>query len=255
MTPAHGMLKAMELKDKVVLITGGQRVGQFVARELAASGASLAMTYLKERAEVEPVLKEVTTRGGVAKSYQLDLSDEASIDALTAAVTKDFSQIDALINMASLFTPDPTPLRLADIQKTFAINTFGTMLLSHWFAEASQQRQASCAPIVSFIDWAVDHPYANHDTYLASKAALRHYLMALQTSFAGSVRVVNIHPGMILEPAGFPSAEKQVIVANTPTQSIGTPEQAAKLVKTALELDFWVDNVYLAGGQQWRHRV
>ncbi len=249
------MLKAMELKGKVVLITGGQRVGQFVARELAASGASLAMTYLKDPAEVEPILTEATSLGVVAKSYPLDLSDEASIDALTAAVTKDFPQIDALINMASIFTPDPAPLRLADIQKTFAINTFGTMLLTRWFADTSKQRQASSAPIVSFIDWAVDHPYANHDVYVASKAALRHYLMAMQTSFAGTVRVVNIHPGMILEPAGFPGAEKEVIVTNTPTQNIGTPEQAAKLVKTALELDFWVDNVYLAGGQQWRHRL
>jgi hypothetical protein len=42
---------------------------------------------------------------------------------------------------------------------------------------------------------------------------------------------------------------------NTPTHAIGTPEQAAKLVRTALELDYLADNINLAGGQQWRHRL
>ena len=192
---------------------------------------------------------------GRAVSYQLDLADEDSIRSLMENLTKDFPQIDALINMASIFVPDPAELTYLAIEKIFAINTFGTMLLTRWFAQAAQQRQVKNAPIVSFIDWAVDHPYANHDTYIASKAALRHYLMALQTSFAGTVRVVNVHPGMILEPPQFPAQEKQEITANTPTQHIGSPEQAAKLVRTALELDYWVDNVFLAGGQQWRHRL
>jgi hypothetical protein len=79
--------------------------------------------------------------------------------------------------------------------------------------------------------------------------------MALQTSFAGWVRIVNIHPGMILEPEGFPAKEKKAIIANTPLKIIGDPEQVAILVRTALELDYWADNVVFAGGQQWRHRV
>ena len=85
--------------------------------------------------------------------------------------------------------------------------------------------------------------------------ALRHYLMALQTTFAGTIRVVNILPGMILEPPAFPAAEKREIVKNTPTQSIGDPQQAAKLVRLALELNFLVGNIPLNGGQHWRHRL
>lgn len=235
----------MELKDKTILITGGARVGQAVAEELAAAGAKLAMTYLKSESEVY----------GEARGYKFDVTSEESIRGLIADVTQDFGQIDGLINMVSVFKPDSEKLSFAEIQQQFLVNAFGNMLVSRLFAEAARERQATSAPIVSFIDWVVDHPYSKYGVYLAAKAALRHYLMSLQTTFAGSVRVVNIHPGMILEPPDFPANEKQVIVDNTPAKAIGDPSQAAKLVRLALELDYWVDNVHLAGGQQWRHRL
>lgn len=245
----------MELSGKTVLITGGQRVGQFIAPELARAGMNLIMTYLETTEEVDGVLQAAARDYGVqTASCPLDLADEQSITALTESMARGRDP-DALVNMASIFTPDPTTLTRRDIERLFAINAFGTMQLSHAFAARARAKKVHNAPIISFIDWAVDHPYTNYDLYLASKAALRHYLMALQTSFAGTIRVVNIHPGMILEPSDFPAPEKETIIAHTPTQSIGDPAQAAKLVRTALELDYWVDNIHFAGGQQWRHRL
>src|SRR5262249_47257528 len=43
----------MELQDKVVLITGGRRIGQVVAHELATRGAHLSLAYRGSRAEAE----------------------------------------------------------------------------------------------------------------------------------------------------------------------------------------------------------
>lgn len=234
----------MELKDKTVLITGGARVGQAVAQELLGAGARLAMTYLADEDEVHEG----------AKGYRVDLAREEEARALIGDVVSDFGVIDGLVNMVSVFEPDGERVTMADMERRFAVNAFGNMLVSRLFAQEAKKRGARNAPIVSFIDWAVDHPYAGYDVYLAAKAGLRHYLMALQSSFKGVVRVVNIHPGMILPPPDFPAAEKKNIVRNTPTGGIGDPEQAAKLARTALELDFLADNIYLAGGQQWRHR-
>lgn len=250
----------MELKNKVVVITGGARVGQFVADELLGAGAKLAMTYLKDQGEVHEQ----------AKGYPCDVTQEGSIRALLPAIEKDLGSVDGLVNMVSIFKPDPvkdvkaqsptshgagSEITFEFIQQQFAINAFGNMLVSRLFAEQARKQEKKLAPIVSFIDWAVDHPYGNYDVYFAAKAALRHYLMALQTTFARRIRVVNIHPGMILEPEGFPTHNKESIIANTPTGTIGDPKQAARLVRLALELDFWIDNVRLAGGQQWRHRL
>lgn len=235
----------MDLNGKHILITGGARVGQFVAQELLAAGAKISMTYLKEASEAH----------SEAVPYQADLTNEASIHAFWTKITTDAGQVDGLVNMVSLFTRDEAALTFDAMHKTFAVNAFGNMLVSRLFAEAAKERGEASSPIVSFIDWAVDHPYSTYGVYLAAKAALRHYLMALQTTFAGSIRVVNIHPGMILEPSDFPAAEKETIIDNTPTRAIGTPEQAAKLVRTALEIDYLADNIRLAGGQQWRHRL
>lgn len=235
----------MDLKDKTILITGGARVGQFVAQELLDAGAKLAMSYLKNPDEAH---KE-------ARGYQANLTREEDVPALLEQVKNDFGHIDGLINMVSTFVPDSDHLSFAEFQKQFTVNAYGSMLLSRLFAEMAKAGGQRNVPIISFIDWAVDHPYEGYDVYLAAKAALRHYLMALQTSFAGIIRIVNIHPGMILEPEGFPTKERQQIASQTPTQEIGTPQQAARLVRASLELDFLVDNIRLAGGQQWRHRL
>lgn len=235
----------MDLTNKHILITGGARVGQTAAKELLTAGAQISMTYLRNETEVHP-----GTTG-----YHVDATDEASVHRLWKKVMQKGGPVDGLINMISVFTADQEKLTLKDLQMVFAVNAFGNMLVSRLFAQEAQKRGAVSAPIVSFIDWAVDHPYSTYGVYLSAKAALRHYLMALQTSFAGFIRVVNIHPGMILEPADFSTAEKQTIINNTPTRAIGTPEQAAKLVRTALELDYLADNINFAGGQQWRHRL
>lgn len=220
-------------------------MGQSVARELQGAGARLAMTYLLDAGEVVPE----------ARAYALDVADEASVCALLPAVAQDIGEVQGLVNMVSVFHPDAADISYATMQQNFLINAFGNMLLARLFAERAAARGAKNLPIVSFIDWAIDHPYKGYDVYMAAKAALRHYLMALQTSFAGTIRVVNIHPGLILAPPDMTAAHQESIQRNTPTQTIGSPEQAAALVRTALELDFLADNIYLAGGQQWRHRL
>ncbi len=246
----------MDMKGKTVLITGGRRVGQVVADELGGAGANIVMTYRTSRDEISQAVEHLAQIHRIrAEAYEADLTNEGSIRILVKSVARDFKGIDALVNMASIFEPDPADLSASAILRIFSVNAIGGMLLSRWFAEEAKRRRIKNAPIVSFIDWAVDHPYAHHDLYLAAKAALRHYLMALQTTFAGTIRVVNIHPGMIFEPSGFPAEEKRAIVANTPTQTIGDPQQAARLVRAALENDFLADNIYLDGGQHWRHRL
>lgn len=246
----------MELKGKTILITGGRRVGQVVADELGGAGAQIVMTYRKSREEIADAVDHLGKIHGIrAEAFEVDMTDEGSIRVLVKTVVREFGRIDGLVNMASVFEPDPKEISASDLLRLFSVNAIGGMLLSRWVAEEAKRAKNKNMPIVSFIDWAVDHPYGNYDLYLASKAALRHYLMALQTTFAGTVRVVNIHPGMILEPPKFPTKEKRDILDNTPVHQIGDPQQAARLVRTALENDFLADNIYLDGGQHWRHRL
>lgn len=203
------------------------------------------MSYLQDPAEVAPS----------ASGFPLDVTNEDSVRTFFSEVTSAGGPIHALVNMVSVFSVDQDILTYQDIYKSFQVNAFGNMMISRLFAEKARSRGERDAPIVSFIDWAVDHPYAKYAVYLSAKAALRHYLMALQVSFAGTVRVVNIQPDMLMAPPNFPAAKKANIINHTPVKDIGSAEQAAALVRSALEIDYLADNINLAGGQQWRHRL
>ena len=57
----------MDLTDKVALITGGKRIGLVVARELAARGVDVALSYARSQAEAEQAVGDVRAakrRGG-----------------------------------------------------------------------------------------------------------------------------------------------------------------------------------------------
>jgi NAD(P)-dependent dehydrogenase (short-subunit alcohol dehydrogenase family) len=131
----------MNLQGKTIVITGGQRVGRVVARELARHKASLVMTYLHSPDEVEPALDDMRASGGQGHSVQLDLRDGASVIAFTQRLERDFPQIDALIHMAAVFMPDTQKIEYEDIVNLFSINAFGAMVLSRWFAERARARQ------------------------------------------------------------------------------------------------------------------
>ena len=52
----------MDLTDKVALITGGKRIGLVVARELAARGVDVALSYARSQAEAEQAVDTVRAR-------------------------------------------------------------------------------------------------------------------------------------------------------------------------------------------------
>jgi NAD(P)-dependent dehydrogenase (short-subunit alcohol dehydrogenase family) len=246
----------MDLKGKWILLTGGKRIGQVVADVLGGAGANIIMTYRKSRKEISQAVEHLQKIHGIqATTLPVDMSDERSIRGLFHGVLKHVGPLHGLVNMASVFQEDPKELTFKEFGDLYAINAHGGTLLSELFAEDAASRKAKNLPIVSFIDWAVEHPYRNHVAYLGSKAAFRASLIGIMMSHPGRVRVVNILPGMIQEPPGFSAAEKKAIIANTPTQSIGDPQQAAELVRVACTLDYLATDIYLDGGQHWRHRL
>ena len=86
--PAIPALSApsMLLSDKVALITGGKRIGQVVARELAARGVDVALTYARSKAEADQAADIVRGAGRRAAVFQADLSQPPECGAV---VTED----------------------------------------------------------------------------------------------------------------------------------------------------------------------
>ena len=93
----------MELTDRVVVITGGKRIGRCVATELAARGADVVVSYRGSKAEADLTVRDVQARGRRALAVRADVSRAAEVAELIEQAVNRFDRLDVLINMASVY--------------------------------------------------------------------------------------------------------------------------------------------------------
>ncbi|WGI22309.1 L-iditol 2-dehydrogenase [Amylibacter sp. IMCC11727] len=115
----------MQLAGKTALITGAARgIGRAFAEAYVREGASVAIADI-DMARATTTAAEL---GGSAVAVQMDVTDQASIDAGVSAVIDAFGHIDILINNAAIFTAAPiVEIERAAYQKVFDINVSGTL--------------------------------------------------------------------------------------------------------------------------------
>jgi 3-oxoacyl-[acyl-carrier protein] reductase len=77
----------LELKDKVVLITGASRgIGAASAKALAYHGASVIINYIHSKDKAEALLNEIENSGGKGMIWQADVRDREAVDAMVDSV-------------------------------------------------------------------------------------------------------------------------------------------------------------------------
>jgi 3-oxoacyl-[acyl-carrier protein] reductase len=85
------------------LVTGAASgVGREIAQGLAAEGATVAVNYRNSAEEAEAVIAAITAKGGKAKAYRADIADFAAVNAMVAAIVKDFGAVNIFVNNAGL---------------------------------------------------------------------------------------------------------------------------------------------------------
>ncbi|MET3652289.1 pteridine reductase [Dyella japonica] len=215
----------------VALITGaGKRVGAVIARTLHAAGYDLALHYRHSAADAELLAASLERqRSGSTFAVQAELADLDALPGMVQRVLSRFGRLDALVNNASAFYPTPVgTATLAQWNELFASNAQAPFFLAQAATPALREARGA---IVNMVDIYAERPLANHPVYCMAKAALEAMTRSLALDLGPDVRVNGVAPGAVMWPSdGKPYDDQQAMLARTPLQRAGSPEDVAGAV-------------------------
>jgi 3-oxoacyl-[acyl-carrier protein] reductase len=231
----------MDLADKVVVITGGKRIGRVVAQRAATRGAHLVLSYRGSKQEAEDTIAEVKGQGRYAIAVAADVSKACDCATLMSAAQHAFGRIDAVVNMASVYGSTPfDELTEAAWDRDVNINLKSAFLCSQ--AAIPAMRSAGGGRIVNFADWLARSgrpAYRGFTSYFVAKAGVIALTESLALELAADQILVNaIAPGPILPPLDMDPDEIESVARATPVGRWGGATEIAKAVLALLETDF-----------------
>jgi len=231
----------MDLTDRVALVTGGRRIGIVVARELARSGADVALVYRRSRPEADEAADTVRTVGRRALVLQADLADGDACSRVVDETVREFGRLDVLVNMASRYEAKALDdLSIGDWDAQLSIDLRAAWLCAK--AAIPHMRGVGGGRIINFADWvaASGRPrYRGYLPYYVAKAGVIALTQALALELASDRILVNaIAPGPIVPPEGTSAEEAAQVEQATPLGRWGSEIEIAKIVLALVESDF-----------------
>jgi pteridine reductase len=229
--------------NPVVIVTGAgaPRIGNRVARTLAARGYRLVVHAQSSLARAEETAAELRAAGGQAIALAADVRDEQAVKSMVAATVEHFGRIDALVNCAAIWERKPLEdVTANDVRRHFEVNTLGAFLCGREVGLV-MTRQAEGGAIVNFGDWAIARPYLDYSAYFPSKGAIPALTRSLAVELGSRnprVRVNAVLPGPVMFPDSLSQEERAAVVAATLVKREGTPEHVVDAVVFLLENDF-----------------
>jgi 3-oxoacyl-[acyl-carrier protein] reductase len=92
----------MDMHEKTVVVTGGGRgIGRAIALDLAESGANVAL-FDRNEADLEETAQRCAAKSVKARSYHVNVADEAEVSAAMNRVVSDLGRLDGLVNNAGI---------------------------------------------------------------------------------------------------------------------------------------------------------
>lgn len=187
----------MELKDKVVLITGSsQGIGRETALLFAKEGAHVVVTYHMSEKKGEEIYKECNK---IKKSMlvRLDVTDEKSIKKCVEEVIDEFGTIDVLINNSGVLVWKSL-LEQSNKEIDSQIDTNLKGLIKMTKAVLPFMKGQNDGMIINIASIAGKRASAseNYAPYCATKFGVRGFTQAMANELPKGIKIFAVNPGM-----------------------------------------------------------
>ena len=181
-----------------MLITGGTgALGSAVARAFLQQGANVAVTYRAQR-EYDDLQSLLSTERAQLRGYQADVTNEAEMQRVVAAVAAEFKRLDGLVNSAGGYSGGAKlwEMENAVLDHMLALNLRSAFASSRSVLPIFLSQGSGC--IVNVAARSALDPPGGAGAYAASKAAALALMHSLAMDLKGTaIRVNSVLPNVI----------------------------------------------------------
>ncbi len=185
----------MELKDKVVLITGSSDgIGAETAKNFAKEGANVVVTYNSNKDKGNEVFEECN-KLKEAMLIKLDVTNENSVEESVEKIIDKFGAIDILVNNAGVISwKEFSEQNVKEIESQVEVNLEGLLRVTKKVLPFLKAQGEGI--IINIGSGAGKHAFAGLSVYSGTKFAVRGFSQALAKELPEGIKVYVVNPGM-----------------------------------------------------------
>lgn len=204
----------MQLKDKVILVTGAASgIGRQTCLTLAGAGARVYASDLNSAGAAETAAR-IEAEGGIAASFAHDVTNADAWRDVIGEVEKQAGRLDGLVNSAGLMVVQPFMETSFDLYRRQQAVNVDSVWLGCQAAQALMAASAAAgkgASIVNLSSILGQKGGSMHSAYCTSKGAVRLMSKALAVELGKlQIRVNSVHPGLVETPLGIGSMQDMI---------------------------------------------
>ncbi len=237
--------QAQPLLGRIAVVTGGSRgIGSQIARELAASGATVIVNYVRGAEAAAGVVAQIEAAGGTASMEIGDVSKAEDVTAMFERIKAKYGRLDVLVNNAGILR-DRTykKMSMTDWHEVIDTNLTSVMYCCHEAVPMLLENGwGRIINISSFVGQMGNFGQAN---YAAAKAGILGFTKSLAIELARYNITVNaVCPGFVETEmwSSVPVNIQEKILDRIPMHRVAKPQEIARGVRF-----FAVEGDYMTG--------
>ena len=216
------------LTDKVALVFGGSRgIGAAIVKQLAADGASVALTYAKSCDRAAATASAAEALGVSAITFKADSADPEAVKDAVAQTVRRFGRLDILVVNAGIFIGGTVDTYgLEDFDLMLATNVRGVFVA----IQASTPHLTEGGRIITIgSNIAVRTAFPGASVYSMTKGAIASLVRGVAIDLAPrGITVNNVQPGPTA--TDMTTGLVEMVKPLVPLGRMGKPEEVAGLV-------------------------